>query len=331
MLIENLDEKVKFNLKRDEVPPEFHDPFIVRGYRMPCLSFKDCLKSSMMFSCNESFNILSHFASFIFFILIFVLYFKSEMDLKDVKTWPLACSIFGNIGFSLMSTLAHTFNSMSVEARHRCFYLDYAAISIYAFCSGQATFFYARPYFSDIQFFKNSYFFDIGSILISIMSTLLNCLSRKKWQSGKYVIRTFTYITAYIWNSIPYGYRLVTCNNNSDCNTSGSFLAILNGFFFLMGGILNVSKIPERFYPGKFDCFGQSHNLMHVLLSLGSYIQLEFIRYEMSREAPLELDSNHSLHATTFVVCVNLFIAIVFPTFDEEYFRESFNVRQKIK
>ena len=309
-------EDAKFNLKRDEVPPEFHDPFIVRGYRMPCLSFKDCLKSSMMFSCNESFNILSHFASFIFFILIFVLYFKSEMDLKDVKTWPLACSIFGNIGFSLMSTLAHTFNSMSIETRHKCFYLDYAAISIYTYCSGQATFFYARALFSDIPFFKNSYFFNTGAIFISIGSTLLNCLSRKKWQSAKYLIRTMTYITAYIWNSIPYGYRLITCSNPLDCDTSGLTLALLSALPLLGAGLLNVTKFPERFYPGKFDCCGQSHNLMHVLVTLGCFFQLEFTKHEMYRGTSAGVDYESSIYFTTFIIFVSLLIATLIPAKD---------------
>ncbi|XP_012567144.1 membrane progestin receptor gamma-A [Hydra vulgaris] len=314
MKTENLDEDVLFNLRREEVLPEFHDPFIITGYRKPYLSIINCVKSSVMFSCNESFNILSHFVSFVFFIFLFVLCFKSELDIKDVETWPLASNMLGNIGFTLMSTIAHTFNSMSVETRHKCFYLDYAAISIYAFCSGQAIFFYASAFFSDNIFLNNSYLFSIVGALISITSTLLNCFSRMKWQSKKYIIRTLTYICAYIWNFLPYGYRLLTCTNILDCDKSGLKLAILNSTLFLMAGILNVTKIPERFYPGKFDCCGQSHNLMHIFLSVGSYLQLQFIRNEMSRGFQPKKNYYYSLLATIFVINMNLLIAILFPT-----------------
>ncbi|XP_012567146.1 membrane progestin receptor gamma [Hydra vulgaris] len=308
----------KFNLRREEIPPEFHDPFIIRGYRKPYLSFKDCLKSSVVFSCNESFNILSHFFSFLFFITIFISYFKTELDITDVKTWPLALNVIGNIGFSFMSTTAHTFNSMSIEARHKCFYLDYAAISIYTYCSGQATFYYSRALFSEKEFFKNSYYFNFGAMFISIMSTLLNCLSRRKWHSSKYVIRTMAYVIAYVWNCVPYAYRLMICNNPLDCNKSGLFLSLLSALTLLGAGVLNITKFPERFYPGKFDCCGQSHNLMHVLVTLGCFFQLEFAKHEMLRGISQGFNYESSLHLTIFTVFVSLLIAAVVPANDDK-------------
>ena len=36
--------------------------------------------------------------------------------------------------------------------------------------------------------------------------------------------------------------------------------------FGCLGGIVNVSRFPERWFPGKFDYLGNSHNIMHILV-----------------------------------------------------------------
>lgn len=32
------------------------------------------------------------------------------------------------------------------------------------------------------------------------------------------------------------------------------------------GGIIGAMRIPEKFFPGRFDYFLNSHNIMHVLV-----------------------------------------------------------------
>ena len=41
----------------------------------------------------------------------------------------------------------------------------------------------------------------------------------------------------------------------------------------LLGGLVNVARLPERWGPGRFDYWGNSHQIMH-LLSVGSILQL---------------------------------------------------------
>ncbi|OAQ59061.2 adiponectin receptor protein 1 [Pochonia chlamydosporia 170] len=49
------------------------------------------------------------------------------------------------------------------------------------------------------------------------------------------------------------------------------WLAAIN----LLGGLLYTTRVPERWFPGKFDLFGQSHNLMHALVMAGAFIRLQ--------------------------------------------------------
>lgn len=50
------------------------------------------------------------------------------------------------------------------------------------------------------------------------------------------------------------------------CGSSDAlFYYIVMDFSVLVGGIMNVARIPERWLPGKFDIVGNSHQIMHVL------------------------------------------------------------------
>ena len=41
------------------------------------------------------------------------------------------------------------------------------------------------------------------------------------------------------------------------------------------GAIMYATRIPERWSPGTFDIFGQSHNWLHILVIFGALVRLE--------------------------------------------------------
>ena len=45
-------------------------------------------------------------------------------------------------------------------------------------------------------------------------------------------------------------------------------------FLYLFGAALYAMRIPERFAPGRFDLWCNSHQLFHVLLMGGAYMHL---------------------------------------------------------
>ena len=40
----------------------------------------------------------------------------------------------------------------------------------------------------------------------------------------------------------------------------------LMGASYILGVVVYISRIPERFYPGTFDFIGQSHNIWHLFV-----------------------------------------------------------------
>jgi len=55
--------------------------------------------------------------------------------------------------------------------------------------------------------------------------------------------------------------------------------------FLMSGGIFLASFFPERCYPKTFDFIGNSHNLAHVLVVIGSLglVKITFDMYEQNK------------------------------------------------
>ena len=270
-----------FCLRRELVDSEYHEPYIYTGYRKPEMSFMDSLKSIFLPYCNEFFNVWSHGLFGIYFCAKYWKVFTDEFDMMDPLVWPLFTFAIGMIGFCFMSSSAHTFNSMSKYCRCKCFYLDYAAISIYGLGVNQAFYFYARPIDTSILLFKSPELFLTISLLNSLIGTFLCCMSLTRWRRFQYLIRTFAYTSSFIFGSLPLIYRFSFCTTRVDCDYRGFPLYCKQTMFLLIAAIAYVTKLPERFAKGKFDCVGSSHNIMHVFTAIGASIKFEFVKTEL--------------------------------------------------
>ena len=58
----------------------------------------------------------------------------------------------------------------------------------------------------------------------------------------------------------------------SELDHRPGILLLLSGVFCLVGGLLYMFKVPERFSPGQFDLWFHSHQLFHVLVVTGGLL-----------------------------------------------------------
>ena len=40
---------------------------------------------------------------------------------------------------------------------------------------------------------------------------------------------------------------------------------------YIVGVFIYISRVPERFYPGKFDFIGHSHNIWHLFVLAAAF------------------------------------------------------------
>ena len=75
-------------------------------------------------------------------------------------------------------------------------------------------------------------------------------------------------------------------------NTQVTWYAI-GGALYVGGAVIYILRIPERWYPGKFDICGASHQLFHICVVIGCvmhYHESYYLFYERgSFECPIWL------------------------------------------
>ena len=127
--------------------------------------------------------------------------------------------VLGIVWFNVMSATAHTFNSMSYYWRRKCFFLDYAGVSIYSYSMCQAVYCYTRPIHLAYPQYRSLYttLFLLACLGNSVCCTYFGCTSNSSRSKLQYVIRTIMYASSLLLSSCPLFYRLATCSLNVDC------------------------------------------------------------------------------------------------------------------
>lgn len=301
-------------LRHTDVPSRVKENFILTGYRFPNYSVKDCLLSAFR-PTNETGNFWTHFLPVFIFAYYFVEVFGWEgaPHADSPFFYPLWNYFIGVFCLLMASSMAHLLNSMSLVVREVCFFVDYGTISSYTVGSSLAYYYYIHPRAGIVEtggnngsqtdlkeepagslsyaipdfcvFFEN--FYIPSACLVAIICVLSCCNTRQRWKRHRYLIRTFVFLLPFLVSSTPIFYRLLTRSPYS--TTSSSFAASTStaGFFcrhcfwLLVSAVFNISKIPERLAPGRFDIWGHSHQWFHCCTFLSILEELHLIKAEV--------------------------------------------------
>lgn len=302
-------------LKYDEISYEFREAYIMTGYRKPNSSVRECLKSLFVLNNNEIINFWTHFVPFVYAfynLLKFTSIYNVE---KDNFAWPLFIYLTTVCFYLLMSSLAHAFNCMSPTARHLCFIVDYLSISLYGMGSSIAYKAYSLSnIIQDENFFD---YFVFLAMCFCLFSNLTSCASRFIVSHRKRrFYRTSSFITQYIFINLPLLYRFLFFYKKNILEWGASWLfgfmssksydvaqlARLsnetNSIYFqneadyyyvqqsiaaIVSAFLYATHVPERIWPGRFDLFGQSHQIFHLSAFVCTWSQFTALAKDMKQ------------------------------------------------
>ncbi|XP_010832797.1 membrane progestin receptor gamma isoform X1 [Bos indicus] len=263
-------------LSMEQVPQVFHEQGILFGYRHPQSSATACLLSLFQMT-NETLNIWTHLLPFWFFSWRFVSTLQVTDILNDSYSWPLLVYMGASCLFPLASSCAHTFSSMSRNARHICYFLDYGAVNLFSLGCAIA---YSAYVFPDtlVSTTFHDYYLTLA-VLNTIISIWLSCYSRffeiQKPGICK-MLRVLAFAFPYTWDSLPVLFRVFLLPGESAENEATVYhqkhvaMTLLASFFY-------SAHLPERLAPGRFDYIGHSHQLFHVCVILATHMQMEAI------------------------------------------------------
>ena len=264
----------------NQIPPLYKEPFIITGYRKTDASISECVRYA--FVChNDVWNFWTHFLPLLAW-LVWLYYISHQYDLSQSYYYPLLCFWAGGCSYALFSSIAHLFECKSVYVRTICYMVDYLGISLYAAGDGIYCFYHQQPLTSPLY----DYMLPVVALhlVFSAAATLISSLSRYYWNKHRFLIRALAFCPAYFTAITSFCLRLLTCvSTGEDCmyrtihlHVLGMVLSWILVFFF-------VSKVPERFAPGKFDIFFQSHTLFH--LSAAAMTSVQMYTYPIDSEA----------------------------------------------
>jgi hypothetical protein len=276
-------------LRKDKVSSIFWEPHIVTGYRQTDTSFWQCIKYTLIIH-NDWGNFWTHFITL--WLWLYWLYRVSHtLDLTHPFWYPLLSLWAGGCAYVFFSSMAHAFGSKSIKVRQICFMVDYLGISLYGFGSCIASYFYEQPL--GYTLFAYTRTFVLMYFLFSLLSTFLCCLTRFYWEKYRYVIRAGSFLFSYVGGYFPVLVRMIgPCYiGGEDCVDETipiHFIAMALSFtipFFF------ITKIPERFFPGKFDYFFQSHQVFHVCATMFTSVQYYLTIKDASLRKPYLMNS----------------------------------------
>ncbi|XP_017285740.1 membrane progesterone receptor epsilon [Kryptolebias marmoratus] len=296
-------------LSHTDVPARVTESFILSGYRFPNYSLRDCIRSAFR-PTNETGNFWTHFLPVFVFAYYFVEAFRWDgvPDADAPFFYPLWTYFIGVFCLLMASSMAHLLNSMSLVVREVCFFVDYGTISAYTVGSSLAYYYYIHPQAGIVEkgnlngsrlglshehegaltfyrFFET--FYIPCACVIAIICVLSCCNTRQRWREHRYIIRTLVFLLPFLISSTPVFYRLLTRSPYSRTSSSFAASAPMPGFFLrhslwlLVSAMFNISKLPERLAPGRFDIWGHSHQWFHCCTFLSILDELRMIQAEV--------------------------------------------------
>jgi len=253
-----------------EVPQHIREPFIYTGYRGRCGTALNCLRTTLFVRSNETLNVWTHVIPAIYFAWAAISWWFSETSLSGSPWLALAIYLSTVCVVPFTSAIAHMFSCASDEAWHICFFADYTALSAYAIGASVAYRVFAFPSVLHGGWYAAMYVPLSG--VIAVVSLAGSCWSRFLPDgSRRKAIRFLSLALPYLFDVAPVVYGLVA---DSEAFQSSRTLHQWQLVAAFLAAVVYCLHLPERLFPGHFDFIGHSHQIFHVIASLGCHYQM---------------------------------------------------------
>ncbi|KAK6532650.1 hypothetical protein TWF281_006830 [Arthrobotrys megalospora] len=246
-----------------DIPEWLHEnEFIMTGYRQPSFSLAKSVRSILSIH-NETVNIWSHIIGSVLFVTIPLYVFTTEIpprykiatteDIVVCTTYFLGCAIcFG------LSATYHTLMNHSPKVHTVSVQLDYLGILILMYSAMIPLIYYG---FVCDHNLRNIYW-AVESVLAGLCA--ISTMHPMFHSSKAKVLRGIFYSAFGLSSFVPIFHAIAIYGWEVQKDRMGLIWWALVGLFDSIGVLAYGSKVPERFFPGRFDIWGQSHQILHI-------------------------------------------------------------------
>jgi|688.fasta_scaffold498712_2 hypothetical protein len=248
-----------YNLSKNDVPYYLHYYKVKKGYRYGG-TYLECFKSMFTIFHNENINAFTSLFNCIISIYGLVYGYYNNFNILAISLWS-----FGIISNSIMSFGFHTFSPISKYHFTSWRNLDVNTIYLSNICQSLCFSILFLPF--DLMLCNFIY------IIILILYLNKNKLSNDKHLPVFKQIFNMVLCVGDVLLLLIYYNK----NNYNNINCYNYFYYIL--YTSITASIIFGFKIPELFFKeGTFNKIGNSHNIMHICVSLYYYFEFMFLK-----------------------------------------------------
>ncbi|OKL61125.1 hypothetical protein UA08_03091 [Talaromyces atroroseus] len=259
-------------LSYHEIPEWYQDnEFILHGYRSVSNSTTACF-SSWLYLHNETVNIYSHLVPGIAFLVgegvihqcLQAYYPKSTLNEHAVFGFFLAAAVIC-LG---LSTSYHTMMNHSAYVSDLWLRLDFVGIIVLTlgdFVSGISMVFYCEPTLRNVYW----------AMIITLSLITVYILANPRFQGPRWrTFRVCIFVGTGLSGFAPLIHGIIIFGFSLMMKQSGMPYYLGEGLLLILGALFYTMRAPEAWKPGKFDIFGCSHQIFHLLVVLATALHL---------------------------------------------------------
>ncbi|KAI8579882.1 hypothetical protein K450DRAFT_239531 [Umbelopsis ramanniana AG] len=243
--------------------------YITDGYRPQLDSYVKCAKS-VFYLHNEFVNIWSHALGFALFCFLgVVVSWKTVfVPIADTRTMGDIVFFYTFIAGAMSCLgLSSTYHCLSCHSEpvaaywNRCDYLGIITLILGSYYPMVYYGFYCHPY---LQIFYMT--------AISAIGTATACATMMKhFRTPTYRwMRTSLFLAMGLSGIIPICHGIINFGFAMAFQSISLGHMIAMGAFYVVGALLYGHRIPEKWYPGKFNIWGSSHQIFHVFVVIAA-------------------------------------------------------------
>jgi adiponectin receptor len=258
----------KLILLWDEISPWQQDNHYIRsGYRAQSNSYSKSWKS-LGYIHNETVNIYTHLVGAILAAISSVVLYTvlaprySTASREDVLVF--GCYFAGAVACLGMSATFHTLMNHSHEVAVWGNKLDYLGIVFLIWGSFIPSMYYT---FIEEPELLRTYWAMITTLAAG---TSIACIHPKFRSPALRPFRALMFVLMGLSAVFPVLHGVQLYGVEHLRKSVGLDFVLLQGFLYILGAAIYAARVPEKLSPGKFDIWGSSHQIFHVLVVLAA-------------------------------------------------------------
>ena len=261
--------------------------FIITGYRPTNEPILYYVKSLFRLH-NETINIWTHLLGALLFIYLLV-YINIDPNLRMFTSQTILMNVY-TITCILtygLSSIMHTFYPLNNYCCTSLQTLDYLGIGLQIFSTLQVFLYYSFYCQKELMLI---YMNLVGAF--NIISLII--LTNKKFTSNEYrKLKVGCFLSQIAIFIVPLVHRILLYNDDIYDKVFreelGYFILAFISFIFCI--VFYLGLIPERFIKKRFDIFGSSHQIFHILCVIGSVFMYLALKKIMDQDTLLSCSS----------------------------------------